>query len=138
MCHIYLQYAACIFNEVTLDTDQLANYSDQVSSIWPIWSCKFLFSISGVFLSLSGSGQVSVLNQTLGGASHSHKLEFTVRSAEELNDVMEELKACDSRTTLQHSVSRLCTCFYALITRFKGFLDELAHCLMTILASRLV
>lgn len=53
-----------------------------------------------------GSGQVSVLNQTLGGASHSHKLEFTVRSAEELNDVMEELKACDSRTTLQHSVSR--------------------------------
>ncbi|KAM7370820.1 hypothetical protein PAMP_010340 [Pampus punctatissimus] len=54
-----------------------------------------------------GSGQVSVLNQAFGGAnSHSHKLEFTVRSAEELNDVMEELKACDSGTTLQHSVSR--------------------------------
>ncbi|KAM7381663.1 hypothetical protein PAMA_012487 [Pampus argenteus] len=54
-----------------------------------------------------GSGQVSVLNQAFGGAnSHSHKLEFTVRSAEELNDVMEELKAVDSGTTLQHSVSR--------------------------------
>ncbi|XP_078135894.1 NIF3-like protein 1 [Sander vitreus] len=53
-----------------------------------------------------GSGQVSVLSQALGGASHSHKLEFTVRSTEELNTVMEELKACDSETTLQHSVGR--------------------------------
>ncbi|KAF7659541.1 hypothetical protein LDENG_00295940 [Lucifuga dentata] len=52
-----------------------------------------------------GSGQVSVLSQALGGASHSHKLEFTVRSVEELNTVMEELKACDSGTTLQHSAS---------------------------------
>lgn len=54
-----------------------------------------------------GSGQVSVLSQALGGASHSHKLEFTVKSMEELNGVMEELKACDSGATLQHSVSSL-------------------------------
>ncbi|XP_035523627.1 NIF3-like protein 1 [Morone saxatilis] len=53
-----------------------------------------------------GSGQVSVLSQALGGASHSHKLEFTVKSTEELNAVMEELKACDSGTILQHSVNR--------------------------------
>ncbi|XP_053197289.1 NIF3-like protein 1 [Scomber japonicus] len=53
-----------------------------------------------------GSGQVSVLNQALSGASHSHKLEFTVRSVEQLNQVMDELKACDSGTTLQHSASR--------------------------------
>lgn len=52
---------------------------------------------------------MSVLSQALGNASHSHKLEFRVRSAEELSAVMEELKACDSGTTLQHSVSRLYT-----------------------------
>ncbi|KAL7373135.1 hypothetical protein ABVT39_028144 [Epinephelus coioides] len=53
-----------------------------------------------------GSGQVSVLSQALGGASHSHKLEFTVKSTEELNTVMEELMACDSDTAPQHSVNR--------------------------------
>lgn len=53
-----------------------------------------------------GSGQVSVISQALGGASQSHKLEFTVKSAEELNSVMEELKSCDNETTLQQSVSR--------------------------------
>uniref|UniRef100_A0A3Q1GT07 NIF3-like protein 1 n=1 Tax=Acanthochromis polyacanthus TaxID=80966 RepID=A0A3Q1GT07_9TELE len=53
-----------------------------------------------------GSGQVSVLSQALSGASHCHKLEFVVRSTEELNTVMEELKACDGGTTLQHSASR--------------------------------
>ncbi|XP_034426277.1 NIF3-like protein 1 isoform X1 [Hippoglossus hippoglossus] len=53
-----------------------------------------------------GSGQVSVLSQALGGASHSHKLEFTVRSTEELGTVMEELKECDGGTALQHSVNR--------------------------------
>ncbi|KAM9715973.1 NIF3-like protein 1 isoform 1-T1 [Menidia menidia] len=53
-----------------------------------------------------GSGQVSVLSQALGDASHSHKLEFVVRSSEELHAVMEELKACDDGTTLQTSVSR--------------------------------
>ncbi|XP_008300726.1 NIF3-like protein 1 [Stegastes partitus] len=53
-----------------------------------------------------GSGRVSVLSQALGGASHSHKLEFTVRSTEELNTVMEELKAVDGGTTLQHTASR--------------------------------
>ncbi|XP_076008324.1 NIF3-like protein 1 [Genypterus blacodes] len=53
-----------------------------------------------------GSGKVSVISQATGDASHSHKVEFTVRSDEELNTVMEEMKACDSGTTLQHSVSR--------------------------------
>ncbi|GAA6214203.1 NIF3-like protein 1 [Lates japonicus] len=53
-----------------------------------------------------GSGRVSVLSQALGGATHSHKLEFMVRSTDELNAVMEELRACDGGTTLQHSVSR--------------------------------
>ncbi|XP_047464134.1 NIF3-like protein 1 [Mugil cephalus] len=52
-----------------------------------------------------GCGQVSVLSQALGCAPQSHKLEFMVRSAEELNTVMEALKACDDATTLQHSVS---------------------------------
>lgn len=49
---------------------------------------------------------MSVLSQALGGASHSHKVEFMVRSAEELNGVMEELKACDGGTAVQHSVNR--------------------------------
>lgn len=53
-----------------------------------------------------GSGRVSVLSQALGGATHSHKLEFMVRSAEELSTVMVELKACDGGT-LQPSASRL-------------------------------
>ncbi|XP_034563787.1 NIF3-like protein 1 [Notolabrus celidotus] len=53
-----------------------------------------------------GSGQVSVLSQALGGASHSHKLEFMVKSAEEVKNITEELKACDSGTTLQHAVNR--------------------------------
>ena len=51
---------------------------------------------------------MSVLSQALGGATQSHKLEFIVKSAGELSRVMEELKACDSETTLQHSVSRSC------------------------------
>ncbi|XP_070708069.1 NIF3-like protein 1 [Pempheris klunzingeri] len=53
-----------------------------------------------------GSGQVSVLSQALGSASHCNKLEFMVKTTEELNTVMEELMACDSGTTLQHTVSR--------------------------------
>ncbi|KAK2884817.1 NIF3-like protein 1 isoform X2 [Channa argus] len=53
-----------------------------------------------------GSGQVSVLSQALSSTALSHKLEFRVRSAEELDTVMEELKACGSGATLQHSVSR--------------------------------
>ncbi|XP_007572816.1 NIF3-like protein 1 [Poecilia formosa] len=53
-----------------------------------------------------GSGQVSVLSQAHGGASHSHKLEFMVRSPEELNAVVEELKASDDGTALQCSGSR--------------------------------
>uniref|UniRef100_G3NXP5 NIF3-like protein 1 n=1 Tax=Gasterosteus aculeatus aculeatus TaxID=481459 RepID=G3NXP5_GASAC len=53
-----------------------------------------------------GSGQVSVLSQAAGAASQSHKLEFTVTSAEELHGVMEELKACGSESTLQHSANR--------------------------------
>lgn len=52
---------------------------------------------------------MSVLSQALSSASHSHKLEFTVRSTEELDTVMEELKACDSEVTLQHSLSRFCS-----------------------------
>ncbi|XP_029933716.1 NIF3-like protein 1 isoform X2 [Myripristis murdjan] len=52
-----------------------------------------------------GSGQVSVLSQALGSASQNHKLEFTVRNAEELNTVMEGLKALDSGAPLQHSVT---------------------------------
>lgn len=53
-----------------------------------------------------GSGQVSVLSQAFCGAPHRHKLEFTVKTQEELRGVMDELVACDSGTTLQHSVSR--------------------------------
>lgn len=51
---------------------------------------------------------MSVLSPAQNGASPSHKLEFTVKSTEELNTVMEDLKACDSGATLQHSVSRSC------------------------------
>ncbi|XP_070783257.1 NIF3-like protein 1 [Enoplosus armatus] len=53
-----------------------------------------------------GSGQVSVLSQALSDFFQSHKLEFMVQNTEQLNTVVEELKACDGRTTLQHTVSR--------------------------------
>lgn len=53
-----------------------------------------------------GSGQVSVLSQSQGSASHSHKLEFMVKNAEEVNSIMEEIKMFDSGTTLQHAASR--------------------------------
>lgn len=53
-----------------------------------------------------GSGHVTVLHQALAGAAPSHKLEFTVKSNEELNTVIEELKSCDTSTTLQHSSIR--------------------------------
>lgn len=49
-----------------------------------------------------GSGHVTVLHQALTEASPSHKLEFTVKSKEELNAVMEELNSIDASTTLQH------------------------------------
>lgn len=50
---------------------------------------------------------MSVLSQALGNASHCHKLEFTVRSTEELNTVMKELKACDGGTSLISTGTRL-------------------------------
>ncbi|KAM9817151.1 NIF3-like protein 1 [Neosynchiropus ocellatus] len=53
-----------------------------------------------------GSGQVSVLSQAVGGASHSHKVEFTVRSAEELNSIMDDVKDCGCGAALQYSHSR--------------------------------
>ncbi|KAK7919652.1 hypothetical protein WMY93_010936 [Mugilogobius chulae] len=53
-----------------------------------------------------GSGHVTVLSQALSSGPLTHRLEFTVRSNEELNAVMETLKACDSSTTLQHSSNR--------------------------------
>lgn len=52
-----------------------------------------------------------MLSQALGNASHCHRLEFTARSAEELNKVMEELKACDGGTSLISAGSRLIEIF---------------------------
>lgn len=49
---------------------------------------------------------MSVLSQAVSGAPQGHKLEFTVKTTEELGIVMEELKTCDSAATLQHSVCR--------------------------------
>lgn len=55
-----------------------------------------------------GSGHVTVLSQALSGASdfQSHRLDFNVRSDQEVNVVMEELQAFDSSTTLQYSSNR--------------------------------
>ncbi|KAJ0015927.1 hypothetical protein NQD34_014217 [Periophthalmus magnuspinnatus] len=53
-----------------------------------------------------GSGHVTVLSQALCGGPPTQRLEFTVKSDEELNTVMEELKACYSSAALQHSSSR--------------------------------
>ncbi|KAM9424282.1 NIF3-like protein 1 isoform 2-T2 [Pholidichthys leucotaenia] len=53
-----------------------------------------------------GSGHVSVLSQAFGSSSHSHRLDFTVRNAEELHAVMEQLKSLGGETTLQHPASR--------------------------------
>lgn len=74
---------------------------------------------------------MSVLSQAPGNASHSHKLEFMIRSTEELSALMEELKACDSGATLQHSATRSVHISYKTdtfrpgsvwtATRFLGF-----------------
>lgn len=85
------------------DTDPLG---DHVSSI----SVPLFTSLVSCLL---GSGQVSVLSQAISCVSHSHQLEFTVKSTEEQNVVMEELKACDSGTTLVQSVTRSCICHIA-------------------------
>lgn len=55
-----------------------------------------------------GSGSVTVLSQAVSGASDvpTHRLDLNVRSNEELNAVMEELKALESSTTLQYSSNR--------------------------------
>ncbi|XP_020779948.1 NIF3-like protein 1 [Boleophthalmus pectinirostris] len=53
-----------------------------------------------------GSGHVTVLSQALCSGLPTHRLEFTVKSEEELNAVMEELKTCDSSATFQHSSNR--------------------------------
>lgn len=55
-----------------------------------------------------GSGRVTVLNQATSSASDvaTHRLDFNVRSEEELNAVMEELNTLDSSTTLQYSSNR--------------------------------
>ncbi|KAM8877322.1 NIF3-like protein 1 [Synchiropus picturatus] len=53
-----------------------------------------------------GSGQVSVLSQAVGGASHCHRVEFTVRSAKEFNSTMDDLKSLNCEATLQSSHSR--------------------------------
>lgn len=61
---------------------------------------------------------MSVLSQALGNASHCHKLEFTVRSTEELNTVMKELKACDGGTSLISTGTRLFEIFGEYIQKW--------------------
>uniref|UniRef100_A0A3Q4H307 NIF3-like protein 1 n=1 Tax=Neolamprologus brichardi TaxID=32507 RepID=A0A3Q4H307_NEOBR len=70
-----------------------------------------------------GSGQVSVLSQVLGAASHGHKLEFTVRSAEELNMIMEELKLCNGCKSSGIHVSVTC-CDSALTPSVQALLGH--------------
>ncbi|KAG7277580.1 hypothetical protein CRUP_013898, partial [Coryphaenoides rupestris] len=52
-----------------------------------------------------GSGQVCVLSQALAAAPSKFKLEFTVRNAEDLQPITEQLQKEDSKTTLTHSVN---------------------------------
>lgn len=48
-----------------------------------------------------------MLSPALSSLPSCHKLEFTVKSAEEFNTIMEELKACNSGAGPQHSSCRL-------------------------------
>lgn len=50
---------------------------------------------------------MSVLSQALSSSPSCHKLEFTVKSTEELDTVMEELKTCNSGAGPPHSSCRL-------------------------------
>ena len=70
-------------------------------------SCHPMMLFVPSLVSRSGSGQVSVLSQALSSSPSCHKLEFTVRSTEELDTVMEELKTCNSGAGLQHTSCRL-------------------------------
>ncbi|XP_062388535.1 NIF3-like protein 1 [Sardina pilchardus] len=53
-----------------------------------------------------GSGSVSVLSQALSSAPQRHKLEFSVRSQEQLNTIMAELKQTEAASLLQHTSVR--------------------------------
>lgn len=77
-----------------------------------------------------GSGHVTVLSQALSGAYPSHRLDFNVRSNEKLNAVMEELKACDSSTTLQHSGNRSDNS--GIYVSFTCSDSALPHCVQTL------
>lgn len=87
------------------DTDPVVKSAKNSSPILsPDYVARF---ISGVSLWLSGSGQVSVLTQAHSSSPRCHKLEFTVKSTEELDTVMEELKTHNNGAGLQHSTCRL-------------------------------
>lgn len=90
---------------VTRETDRVTNAKNLPSFLSPDY---FECSISGVCLWLSGSGKVSVLSPALSSLPSCHKLEFTVKSTEEFNTIMEELKACNSGAGPQYSSCRLC------------------------------
>lgn len=90
---------------VTHNTDPLVNNATKLFSI--LSPDYVVCSVSGVSLWLSGSGQVSVLSQAFSSSPSCHKLEFTVKSTEELDTVMEELKACSNGAGVQHSSCRL-------------------------------
>uniref|UniRef100_A0A8C6WWE2 NIF3-like protein 1 n=1 Tax=Neogobius melanostomus TaxID=47308 RepID=A0A8C6WWE2_9GOBI len=78
-----------------------------------------------------GSGHVTVLSQVLSDAYPSHRLEFNVRRDEELTAVMEELKACDSSATLQHSSNRSDNS--GIHVSFTCSDSALPHCVHTLL-----
>ncbi|XP_072312579.1 NIF3-like protein 1 [Eucyclogobius newberryi] len=78
-----------------------------------------------------GSGHVTVLSQALCSGPPTHRVEFTVRSDEALNAVMEELKACDSSTTLQYSSNRSENS--GIHVSFTCSDSALPHCVQTVL-----
>lgn len=76
-----------------------------------------------------GSGHVTVLSQSLSDASQSHRLEFNVKSDEELQAVVDELKVDGS--TLQHSSNRSDNS--GIHVSFTCSDSALPHCVQTLL-----
>lgn len=70
--------------------------------------CFFLvlFINHKMYSSSTGSGQVSVLSQALCSTYQKHRLEFTARNEEELNNILKDMRKTVNTETFQYNILR--------------------------------
>lgn len=59
-----------------------------------------------MYLFSTGNGQVSVLSQALCSAHQKHRLEFTVRNEEGLDNILKDMRKTEKSETFQYSILR--------------------------------